>query len=544
MIKLGSHRKGNITMIEAQTSPIESAETTETAARIEQWAARVSELCTQRLDTLSTFSQEKMQALRDTAKGLLRLARRGGQAVVLASGLTLLAACGGTESATPTPTAFPTEQAAVPTAVDEEQQPEATFTPQAEAATAPSSVTGTTSTAPSRPNEAVVESPRAAEAGNQVESEQVSTLRLSGAISHNPEKLPFETVSIILPKESTIHNSLMFSFWLQSEVPIEKINFPLSEWLDIPEARFNYTITPTDAAADQLDLKDALLSYAQNLSAKGITIENPEVFAEATIFYAKTLEGAVIIGFRITNEDLIISSASGSRTVNLAELFLKGGAFDIQRFPDASSFVRNSAAPLTVTNILLPGADGKTTGAQDTVFEHEKVIVVEPQPKVTVVPNTGTVVRPQSSVVVGSPEPVTALPTATPIVVRSEAKPVEQETTAQSEHSEGQEYQPNEKIRMSEWWNSMLASGDIVISDMAKQYGGDQIRELNSIVNKAYLIPNPVNITQAYAPMGYLGTCEAMLNKVVTGSDGHIRVSQKAFLRIPGGSECIIITID
>lgn len=488
-------------MIETKTSQTESAEIVDLNNK---WAARVGELFNNRINSLVTISQEKVLDLRSAARGLSSSAKRIGQVAAVAGGITLLAACGGGDRSTATPTAIPIEiPTQVPTAIPTEsatQTPDATYTPQTEVTT--------TVTSP-KPEE-VPPTP--------TPEQQAESLVLSGYLETSLRDPAYETIKLAIPEEVLAGEHIKVSLLLKGGETISEVVYPYAEWLKQQDVLpWTMPIQVTEVYRE-INMEQQMTYFIDGLAQNGVKFQNPEKLAEIKFRQAFYPGEGLAVEITLPNVDLIYITRQGSFMVNPAKEFAHGSAFEIKREGDRSA--------ITASWVVLSWGETESQHLPD--FE----ISVPLQSEIIVGGETPNV---------GSQSPSE---NPTPIVVTSQGGPTLENQPTQQESSSGQEYQPNEKIRLSDWWNGMVASGEIVISDLAKNYGGEKIRQLEDIVRTGYLIPNPDGPARVFSSFAHLGSCKDLLNQLVVDGMGYTSVSQKAFREIPGGDNCIVAKID
>jgi len=499
------------------------------------WQRQIDALLNEKLISLSGFTSDQLQNLRDATIGISTKAKRLGQVAALAGGITLLAACGGKAQraeATAPPevtisTPIPTEVSAgepIPLATEaSDNLPEQP---------------------PTNSQPPVLEpEPTATEAPEVLAKKPI---HISGYISYSEDHVPLEEVKITLPEEVIPDKILALGFTLESEFPVVEISFPLSEWMGISDIDWLVTIDP-DSENSQIDVMSEINKMSNMLQSKGITIDNPEVMTAANILSHKTDEGNWFIGIYLPNAHLQITDQHGTRLVNPAEtLRHMGNAVYVKIFLQANTRIPNEPA-LRATGVQVSGPDGQLTVAEDfDIQPPTKINTVNVQSGSASVPASGT---PVVSVATVTPATEVQPQVVTPqnnedntrvITVQSSLSTSGPENQPSDQPTEWtKEWQPNERVPMKQWWDEMVSKGYIQIDSLARQYGGEQLETLFSVINKADLVPNRQGYPEPNTTL--IGNCEAELREVVNQGQGHITVSSEAFNQVPGGSNCEII---
>lgn len=278
-------------------------------------------------------------------------------------------------------------------------------------------------------------------------------------------------------------NRLIVSFVVKSDLAIRELMFAESELTGSGHTEVSIPAdTPgTNAVAE--------------LRNEGVTTLPKDV----EIQLGKLPDGRLKMLFGLPNSE--INLANGS-TVNFAERFASGKlGFGIRRLSnDAAGRVVGWLPPVEIDELQVTGPDQQRLAFADNFNLGQPVTI-----KIEGNSQTPTGTGPRSETIPGS---------------------------APEDSKWLKEWAPDETITASEWLDDMISQGYIYIDATAEQYGAKQLSQIRNAV----LVPNSVNYrNQGFA---FIGNCSSALDKLVSSSQGHIRVDPNAYELIPGGDTC------
>jgi len=362
-------------------------------------------------------------------------------------------------------------------------------------------------------------------------------ISIGSSVETDPANLSAgEMIKILLP-EGIVNgksplipegDALSVSFKLKSEIGIgiSQCSLSLQDLFGIKDHKFDMRINPTNEDAIQ-NIASSLTTF-QSSAKFSISDADKKIASRITLSCVRESRG-LTVDLSFPNKQFRYSDKDGSHFVNPAERFASGKV--------GLRIKRGAIAPgrfaLTAEDIKIQNSNGilvATANGFDII-----------PPRITVASGTP---QPDRTIPTKTPTKVTVEPTPRPTVVKApiptiEATKIPAPKPKEEENKWTREWPPNETVSVREWWDDMVAKGNISIDAIARQYAGEQINNFLATTN---LVPNPVEYYKT--GHGFLGTCRDKLDKLVRQGQGHIKVTSGAYAQIPGADECFVVTKD
>lgn len=349
------------------------------------------------------------------------------------------------------------------------------------------------------------------------ESVEPKKISAGGRIDIDPSNPSIEKLRFHFPEDVAEGDSplipkgdyLSVSFNLKSDSPITDLNISTSELFGITTANVSFLEdTSTIGAIDTSYLTDTLLQMTEhNKDTLIIDDKSRDIMNKIEVRYGILPdEDFLRMVLILPNEDFTFTDKEGGHIENPAKRFLSGElGVGIKRRGDIKpGTVIAGTIGLVAEDVNLYNASERKTVAEvdhNIDFNSVRKIVIKS----------------------GSTEPETK----------------ESESGNQREDSKwtSKEWEQNEKIPLTEWWNDMVSKGHIKVDSLAQQFAGDKIDDL---VGSSHLVPNPHEYWSQGNP--FIGDCKKSLDRLVRDSSGHISISSEAYSQIPGANNCQVFS--